>query len=725
MVDLGLGMAAGLAAKFLAESGAQITRVELPDGDPFYDVYPAYRVWHKGARIDTEAAQSPQRLNELLAKADVCIVGGEDYPGVDWRRDAQALQAQHPRLVVLDIQGYPTASKHAGRPATDLLVQARSGLSYEHYADRPLLMSFEPSNYGAALHGLCGLLGALIQRERTGRGQVASTSLYEGALAWTMLLWSEGEKPTPAFSFVMPKSPTPLIFKCADGMYVQVLLGSAGSKYQLYKILGIDDPTVKENDSGMPKPTADARNFFGDVDLLQAHVEPRQSKELLAAIWAVGLPAEPVLPPGRVWDDPQTIHNKVIARDPDGTRHVGHPIEAHASKAPRSNSSEMPGKGPLSGLRVVDFGAFVAGPYTSILLADLGADVIKVEAMTGDPNRGIFRSYGSVNRGKRAIKLDMKTPAGREIAQRLCASSDVITSNFRPGVSTRLGIDAKTLHAMNPSLIILESAAYGTSGPRAAGAGFDMCFQALCGHDYRAGGVDNPPLWNRTSMVDYAGGLLGAIATLRHLYRRQRTGEGAELGAGLMNTAIYLLSELIQRPDGTFAGAPLLNREQTGYHPAEQMYRAADGWFAIAARSASAARRLVEVLGLSGIVKQPRAQWGDNESRAIAGAVKTRTVAELTAALEQAGVWAEPCRHDVEHETLNDPQLIAQGTVYRSVHPQFGEVKQVGPLFRFSAAPNSAQGHSALPGEHTRAVLSGLGYSPAEIDSFYERKIVS
>ncbi|MET0987443.1 MAG: CoA transferase, partial [Steroidobacteraceae bacterium] len=190
-------------------------------------------------------------------------------------------------------------------------------------------------------------------------------------------------------------------------------------------------------------------------------------------------------------------------------------------------------------------------------------------------------------------------------------------------------------------------------------------------------------------------------------------------------SAIYLLSELIQRPDGTYAGAPLLNHEQTGYHPAEQMYQAADGWVAIAARGESAARRLVEVLGLSGTVKEPRAQWGVNESRAIAGAVKTRNVAELTSALEQAGVWAEPCRQNVEHEALNDPQLTAQGTVYRSVHPQFGEVKQVGPLFRFSAAPNSAQGHSALPGEHTRAVLSELGYSAAEIESFYERKIVA
>src|SRR5258706_435290 len=124
-------------------------------------------------------------------------------------------------------------------------------------------MSFEPSNYGAALHGLAGLFAALLQRESSGRGQVVATSLFEGALTWPMLLWCEAEKPTPVSNFVMPKDPWPLIFKCADGVWVQVVLGSAGSKGRLYRILKVDDPTVDINDSGMPKPTADAERRQG------------------------------------------------------------------------------------------------------------------------------------------------------------------------------------------------------------------------------------------------------------------------------------------------------------------------------------------------------------------------------------------------------------------------------------------------------------------------------
>ena len=604
VVDLGAGMAAALIAKFLREGGADLTRLEPAGGDPFYGVYPAYEVWRRGSTIHRGGDGSPERLDALLESADVCLVGGEDFPGAARREDAAALRSRHPRLVVLDIEGYPAGSRHAGRPAADVLVQARSGLAFEHYSRRPLLMSFEPSNYGAALHGLAGVFAALLQRESSGTGQVVATSLFEGALTWAMQLWCEVEKPTPAANFVMPKDPWPLIFKCADGVWIQVVLGSVGSKGRLYRILKVDDPTVDINDSGMPKPTADGKNFFGDIDVLAKHIANFRSAELIEAIWAQGLPAEPVLAPGECWDDPQVEHNGIIVREPDGVRHIGHPVHGRASPAPRKDVRRG-APAPLSGFKVVDFGTYVAGPFSSALLADLGADVIKVELLTGDPNRNVFRSFTSANRGKRSIAIDLKLAEGIEIAQKLCVAADVVTNNFRPGVSARLGIDPKTLHALKPDLVVLESAAYGSTGPRAEGAGFDMCFQALCGHDWRAGRVGNPPLWNRSSMVDFAAGLIGEVAILQYLYQRARSGAGAALGAGLMNAGLSL-SELIQRSDGGFVGAEPLNHEQTGYHPAEQLYEAADGWLAVAARDAAMARRFLEVLNLGDRVSAPR-----------------------------------------------------------------------------------------------------------------------
>jgi crotonobetainyl-CoA:carnitine CoA-transferase CaiB-like acyl-CoA transferase len=378
----------------------------------------------------------------------------------------------------------------------------------------------------------------------------------------------------------------------------------------------------------------------------------------------------------------------------------------------------------LSGVKVIDFGMFVAGPYSSVILRDLGADVIKVDPITGDPNRSIFRSWGAANRGKRCISLDLKNPEGLKIARALCAGADVVTNNFRPGVSARLGIDAQTLHALKPDLVILESGAYGDTGPRAQGAGFDMCFQALCGHDLRAGGVGNAPLWNRTSMVDFASGLLGAAALLQYLFVRAREGAGAALGTSLLNTGLYLLSELLQRADGRFEGAQPLNHQQTGYHPAEQIYQAADGWIAVAARDEAMAVRLIEALGLSATVRKPRENWDAEVGAVIARTIRERSMAELARAFATADVWAEVCCRDGE-ESLRDEELVRLGTVYESTHPQFGKVRQIGPLVRLAGSRPVPHGHAPLPGEHTDAILAEVGYGAAEIADLRARKVVA
>lgn len=724
VVDLGAGMAPALVSKFLSEWGAEIIRVAPAQPDPFSQIYPAYDVWRRGNKLDHEAAHSTTALHRLLARADICITGGEDYPGLP-RHDATSLAAQNPRLVVLDIEAYPAGTEHAGRPATDVLVQARSGLAYEHYSKRPLVMSFEPASYGAACRGLAGLFAALYEREGSGQGQIVTTSLFEGALNWAAGLWCDVDKPNGNTKFVMPKDPYPLIFRAADGVYVHIVIGAAGSKYRMYQALEIDDPSVLPNDSGMPKPTDDPKNFFGNIDLLAAHVAKKPSAELLERIWALGLPAEPVLPPGACWDLPQIQHNGTIVTEADGTRHVGQPIIIETCPAPFAGPPERVGPRPLDGVRAIDFGAFVAGPYASLVLADLGAEVIKVETPAGDPNRSLFRSWTPVNRGKRAISIDLKHPDGLALAKTLCTKSDIVTSNFRTGVSARLGIDPDSLHAEKPELIVLESPAYGTSGPLAERAGFDLVMQALCGHEYRAGGKDNEPLWNRTSMVDYAGGLLGAIGALVALYHRARTGEGTTVNSALVSAGIYLLSELVQRPDGHFEGAELLNASRTGYRPAEALYEAADGWVAIAARGAAAGAALASVLGLPGAPAGDPLHWGAHEAGLIAKAVRARPADELLAALEASGVWAEKCLQNNERAFLNDPSLRACGTVRAAPHPQFGEVRELGPMLRFSRSSAGVPGHAPLLGESTRDVLAEIGVSATQIDALWESKVVS
>ncbi len=722
VVDLGVGMAPALVAKFLADAGAQVTRVPPAGGDPFAGHYAAYEVWRRGASVDASASDSAERLEQLLADADVCVIGGEDHPEIARRRDAGEIAARHPRLVVLDITDGPEGTDYAGRPLTELTAQARSGLSWEQDPERPIVNAFEPGNYGAALQGLIGVLAALYEREGSGKGQLVTTSLFEGALAWIGTYWAQLEKPTPAADYVIPRGVWPLVFRAKDGVYIHLVIGAPGSKYGMYKALEIDDPTVKPTDVSMPQPGAGAKNFFGDFDLLAEHVAKKDSKELLEAIWALGLPAEPVLAPGECWSEAQIERNGVLVKNADGTRHVGLPFLYRTT--PADVARKAPGKErPLEGVKVVDCGAFVAGPLASVILADLGAEVVKVEAKAGDPNRAIFKSFTKANRGKKGLAADHKDPDGNAVVQSLCRDADVVMSNFRPGVAERLGIGAERLRAQNPGLIVLESPAYGSEGPLAEKSGFDMVMQAWCGHEAKAAGRGNPPRWNRTNLADIAAGMIGAVALLSALVHRARTGNAVTLESPLVNAGLFTLSELIQRPDGTFAGVPTLSSTLAGYHPAEALYRTKNGWVALVARGEKAALRLRSLLKLDDVLSASVSTWDEAAEKAIAAAVAHFTADELAAFLEPEGIWVEVCREDREKAILNDRKLLARGTVRAVEHPKFGVIRELAAMFKLSRSATGNVRPAPLLGGATREILAAQGYDDARIEDLMARGV--
>lgn len=737
VVDLSHGLAPALVVRLFADTGATVHRVEPGSGDPFYRIHSAYKLLHGGKRISTAGSigQAIASVADVLAGADLCVVGGEDYPGLDWRTDVDAMSKDYPGLVILEIGG----SAHADGsrlPAVEVLQQAYSGLAFEQYPDRPMLYAMPACTYGAVLQGLVGVLAALCDKQRSGRGQVVRTSFQEGALSWLPAVWIDSERRDPQIEFLIPKGAQPLIMRCKDGRYLHFSLGTANSRLHTYKILGIEDPTLEQDPRGLPSLARGARNFFADVDLIQRYVQEWNRDELLEKLWEFGIPADALNPPGEAWDDEQVTHNGTIVREADGARRVGIPFRAEfpgisgaetgaASAAGAAIGKGANGQQPLHGVRVVDLGVFTAGPHASMLLSDLGADVIKVEPLTGEPMRAAFRQITASSRGKRGLAIDMKSPKGREVMLRLCASADMVHHNFRPGVTKRLGIDAQTLRASNPGLIVLENSGYGNSGPKAQRAGLDMILKAFCGHEHHAGGAGNPPLCYRPTTVDLAAGMIGAIASLVAYRERAKSGRGAVIETSLLDTALYMMSELVQDADGTFLPIPQLNAAQTGCHPAEQFYAARDGWIAVAARSDAMARDLLGVLGLRDTIDRPVGAWGASEVDAIAGAVAQWEAARLLAALEANGVWSAPCRADAELTTLRNRELQRAGTVARSQNPRYGELLQIGSLFSLSRSPLSVKGDPPTVGQHTREVLAEVGYDEVQIDALFEEGVVA
>jgi crotonobetainyl-CoA:carnitine CoA-transferase CaiB-like acyl-CoA transferase len=526
---------------------------------------------------------------------------------------------------------------------------------------------------------------------------------------------------------MVPKDVSQLMFRCADGKYLHFALVTANARAHVYGVLGIDDTAAKGTHGGLPSLAKGARNFYGDVDLLQSYIIKWKRADLLERLWSLGLAAEPVNKPGEVWDNEQVVHNGTIWREADGVSRVGLPFKVDSNDVraepphSRKTSESAP---PLQGIRIVDFGTYAAGPHASMILGDLGADVVKVESIAGDPIHGFYRPYSTSSRGKRHLAIDMKKPQGLEIALRLCGAADIVHHNFRPGVAERLGVDSQSLHRLKPSLIILETSGYGSSGPKSQGAGIDYALQALCGHEEHAAGEDNELTCYNPTTIDFGAGMLGALCSLVAQLHKERTGTGATVATSLLETGLFLLSELIRTRNGTFMPLPKLNHEQTGFHPAERLYATRDSWIAIAARTEEMAQNLLAVLGLRTRINKTRRDWGTAETALIAEAIAQRDAAAVLAALQTAGVWSAACRTDAKEVTLRDPKLRERGTVLSTQHARYGEILQIGSQFTLSRAKTSPSGETATIGQHSREILAELGYSDAQIAQLFADAIV-
>ncbi|WP_026927039.1 CaiB/BaiF CoA-transferase family protein [Granulicoccus phenolivorans] len=724
VVDLATGMAAGLVTRSLVAAGMRVDRV-APAGDEVFDrIYPAHRYWRDGVHA-ADAAD----LAELLAAADVCLVGGEDHPDVATRRDAAELAQAYPQLVVVDLSGYVPGDED-GHPAVDLLVQARSGLTFEHYSDRPVYFDVLFPTFGQALLALYGLWAALIGRLDSGRGELVTASLHQGAVFFLMPFWEAAEHPDAEFDKATPKDVKHLIFECADGEFIQFVMGVPQAVKKLYTILEIDRE-VDPNDVGIPRVGASPNMFFGDRPLIGSHVIGFPREELLTRARAIGLPAAPVLRPGEFWDDPQVAANRLLSQRGD-TRVVADPFRVSAITEPTPGTApeiDRPrsGAGPLAGIRVIDFGSFVAGPFSGRLLADLGADVIKFESLQGDPNRGLQRHYLAVQMGKRAMVVDLKDPRGKQVLDRLVAGTDLMMHNWRVGVPERLGVSPAELRRINPTIITLASLSFGPEGPRATDPGFDMIIQALLGMERRAGGPDGEPLWFRAPYLDYGAGVVGAVAALMALYERRVTGRVADAWGSLLNTGMFLMSDQIQVGD-SFAGVPEIDRDLLGTSPTHRLYPVADGWIAIAARSDTQAQALWTELVGNTPAPAHAADWGPAEQELLEARLRELPLADALARLREAGVWAEECRPSGLSDLLASETARATGFCATRPDERYGHLYgAVGQLVTFGRSALDAETLRGAParGRHTRELLAELGYPDEEIEAMYAAGVVA
>jgi crotonobetainyl-CoA:carnitine CoA-transferase CaiB-like acyl-CoA transferase len=774
IVDLTEGPAGALATMLLSDHGARVIRVIDIHADT--SRRGGYLVWDRGKeciRLDLSGIEPPVPASpsamadgptisgtpadvyaRLLHAADVLI---EDMAPSSSRQalvhDAW-LSALNPRLVHCSMTAYGKHGPLKDEAPIDDLVMAQVGIlaSQPGFRPGPVHIVHPLPSVGAALLAAQGIAAALLAREKTGLGRTVETSLLAGALLYHPKV--TGEKLPPHVFQSNPAGSAPFysLYECADGHWIQLGCVHGGFIATAAGVMGLTDRLDDPQFGGgrVPKTAEADRDLRAIIALV---VRTRPYDEWARLFEEADVPYARARTIEESLDDPQVRANDMVValQDPE----VGHlvqmgvPIQLSATpgsiRGPRilcSDSASYPSAAesaaqplksdqqrsaelfdpPLHGIRVLEITNLIAGPTAGRLLADLGADVIKLEPLEGDISRPIGRTYFfNLNAHKRSLSVNTRMPEGKEVAQRVAATADVLLANLRPGATERMGIGPDVLSHLNPRLIETHVTGFGWTGPYAHRPGIDPLAQALMGLSQAQGGPENPPVFHsQLAPTDFTAGAMGALGTILALLVRERTGVVQRVDTNLLNGGIVLTSAWFTR----YAGKParrLADRDQYGLHASHRLYKLKDGWLYVAAETPEARRGLCQAFGIEDLT---HAQADGGLAQTLMQRFATLSLVEGLQRLKEGGV---PCAPSVEGQSeifLSDPHATANDMVATHSHPILGRMRVARHYVRCGHTAVVQGRPTPLLGEHTREVLREVGFPERALDELHAKGVV-
>jgi len=382
----------------------------------------------------------------------------------------------------------------------------------------------------------------------------------------------------------------------------------------------------------------------------------------------------------------------------------------------------------LEHIKVVNLGSYIAGAHCGALLGDMGADVVKVETMDGDPLRGLGSGFLAWSRAQRNIAVNLKKAEGRQIVHKLIARSDVLVENYRPGVAERLDVDYEKARRLRPDIIYVSLPGHGSTGPYRDWPGFDPLLQARGGVMAAQGGIGKPPVYNGIAVSDYAGAMLGVYGAVLGLWVRSNTGQGQHVEGSLTNAVISVQSgEFLDFPGKSPVN--LGGSELKGLSATCRLYQTSDTWLFVLCRYENHWRSLCGALGRPDLADderflnaEARKSHEEQLTSILQGIFAGQSAAHWQQLLDSTGV---PCSPQVRYADMGaEPHYVANDLIVTHDHPVYGRVTESGVPAHFSETPGTNWRPPLLLGEYTDDVLTELGYDKERIAAMRADNII-
>ena len=735
VLDCAQDLAGSMAAMLFADFGAEVLKVERTVGARRKEP-----PWYVGAnrnkhRVAFDWTVERTRFGDLLAAADLVIFDVGPSRMREYDCEAASLMSRHPLLTHLWVPPYGTTGRWSDLPAHHATLTGLTGTAFRQgsYADQPVWHEMPLVHYAQAVIAASAAAAALFERTRTGRGHAATVTGLHAMAEMHCPVRFFGTPPPPRANPI-GNSPGHRLYKCGDGkwLFLGCLLPhfyrKALSVLELSDIAAAEAATaIQEKLLGAPREHW--LSFFRSHDVPVGSVENREDwlkSDVIATNDLRAVVADSALGPVEMPGVPVKLRSM-----PGSVRHLLAEASADRLSAfvadPRRQEAQTQGVTgkPLAGVRVLDLGTLIAGPHAATILANFGADVVKIETADGDflrPTPGLFINY---NRGKRGLGLDLKTPEGRGLFLYMAERADIVIDNFRPGVRERLGIDYAALRAVNPQIISCSANTYGSKGPDARLPGFDSVLQARSGLMAAQGGEGGEPVYHTIPVNDVATAALTGFAVLAALYARAADGGGQDIETSLAGSSTaFQLGEMV-----SFAGRPPNppgGRDCLGFSAVDRYYCCKDGWLTLAVTAKEQFGALARALDLEDRHQKdaaPLAAPRDGAlADAIAAALSVRTLDEAISLLSSVSVPVAPVLRD---EDAHGDVFLEQNVYYRRhTDPKLGELIASHGFASFDGAACAFERLPPALGEHSVEILSEYGIPAERISTFSKERVI-